>query len=275
MSHDPYGQRSQMEHATMVGTLHAQASMIWPLERPLLESIGLPGTGRVLDLGCGTGELTGRIARAWPELSVVGLDLFEGHLRLARGAHPPAEVPNVRFVAGDARATPWEDASFGAVTIRHVLQAVPDPEALLREARRLLRPGGLLYVLAEDYHALLFDVDDPAAARMFLDVAPGVRATGSDLLHGRTVPRQLRRIGFSEIRVRPLVVDTEGVSRETFAEMLRFWRDGYDTFIAEGLGGIDPAVVRARFNAIIDSVLDPERYAAWLLLAVVARKEGG
>src|SRR5205814_1672674 len=45
-----YGQQEQMEHPTMVGTLAAQIEMIWPLEKPLLERLGLPAARRVVDL---------------------------------------------------------------------------------------------------------------------------------------------------------------------------------------------------------------------------------
>src|SRR5436190_13225924 len=92
--HD-YGQQEQMEHPTMVGTLAAQIEMIWPLEKPLLERLGLPAARRVVDLGAGTCEASARIARSWPRLEVTAVDLFEGHLALGRRRNPVSEVPNL------------------------------------------------------------------------------------------------------------------------------------------------------------------------------------
>ena len=93
-----------------------------------------------------------------PDLAV-GVDLFRGHLRRAT---PPV-------VQGDGRRTPFREGTFDLVLVRHVLQAVPDPVAILREARRVLRPGGRIHLLVEDYSALLFDIGLGAPSRQLHD----------------------------------------------------------------------------------------------------------
>lgn len=271
MSDLEYGQQRQMEDATMVGTLEAQAEMIWPLERPLLERLGIGEAEQVADLGCGTGQFAGRLARAWPGLEVTGLDMFEGHLALAREEFPAAEHPNLQFVQGDARKTGWEAERFDAVTIRHVLHALPDVPAVLVEAMRILRPGGLLYVLDEDYAGLIFDTPGEDAQRLFFDATPALVPFGTNLFHGRAAFREVRAAGFAGVRVDPLVVDTLNTKRETFGRMLRYWRDGYAAFIADALGRPREDIVN-RFESLLLTVLDADRYACWLLFAVSARK---
>jgi SAM-dependent methyltransferase len=266
-----YGQQPQMEHPTMVGTLQAQAEMIWPLEKPVLERLGLPLAGSVLDAGTGIGEIAGRLAAEWRSLRVTGLDLFEGHLDRARKAFPSEKFPNLTFVRGDARTLPWPEETFGAVLVRHVLHALHDGDRLLSESMRVLKPGGLFYALAEDYMALLFDSDSDPARYLYLDAAPGMLRQGTDLLHGRSMFRRLTRLGFQEVRVDPIVVDTQNASRDSFARMLRFWRDGYAEHIAQAIGCSKTDVV-ARFDGQILSVLDHDRYACWMLLAVSGRK---
>jgi ubiquinone/menaquinone biosynthesis C-methylase UbiE len=266
-----YGQQDEMEHPTMVGTLRAQIEMIWPLERPLLERLGLPGAGSVVDLGAGTCEASGRIARTWPALRVTAVDLFEGHLALGRREHPPAQVPNLATLVSDARRLPVEDGSFGAAISRHVTHALPDPERLVAEAYRVLRAGGLLYLLAEDYAGVLFETDDREARDLYLDAAPGMLRHGTDLLHGRRAYGLLRAAGFQDVRVDPIVLDPTTCSRETFARMLRFWRDGYVGILGESLG-VPPEEVGRRFDGQISAVLDPGRWFGWWLLAVSGRK---
>ena len=73
------------------------------------------------------------------------------------------------------------------------------------------------------------------------------------------------------MRVDPIVVDTCNSSRETFARMLRYWRDGYAGFIAQALGRTSEEITR-RFDALILTSMDTERYACWLLFAVSGRK---
>lgn len=265
-----YGQQGPMEDPTMVGTLEAQAQILWPVERPLLERLGLPACRRVLDLGCGTGRIAGRLAAAWPRLEVLGVDLFEGHLAVARRDHPPERYPGLSFQQGDARSTGLASGSFDAVVIRHVLHALPDPDAVLREAVRVLRPGGLLYELAEDYQGLLVDSDDAAARSLFLDVAPGFRPLGTDLLHGRASFRRFRALGLADVRVDPVVADTLSAPRATWAAMFRCWRDGYADLKAQVLGVSEPEV-RRRYAGILAAVEDPDRWVGWWLLAVSGR----
>lgn len=264
-----YGQRSAMEDESMVGTLAAQAEMIWPIEKPLLQSLGLGHLRNALDLGCGTGEIAGRVASTWPHLEILGLDLFEGHLRVARERHPHARFPNLELRQGDAYATGLPDGAYDAVLVRHVLHALPDRAGLLAEARRVLVPGGLLYVLAEDYGGLLFDVDDAEAAMLFHHAREGLLERGTDLFHGRRALREVQAAGFEAARAHPLLVDTERTDRATFARMLGHWRDGYAGLIAETTGR-PVATIEAWFDTLAASVLDRERYACWLLLAVAA-----
>lgn len=255
----------------MVGTLQAQIEMIWPHERPILERLGVGRSMRLLDLACGTGRFLREVVRAWNHLEATGLDLFPGHLAVAQRDLEADGRGDVSLVAGDARATGLPSGAFDVVTIRHVLQAVGDPPAFLAEARRLLAPGGLVYTLVEDYQGLVVDASTEAGRRLFLDVEPVIRPTGTNLHHGRQAFRELRAAGFDDVRVHPIVVDTTNTSRATFARMLRFWRDGYVDFLAEHLGESKDAM-RARFDDQIAAVEDPERYAGWWLLAVSGRR---
>lgn len=274
MTERVYGQQEQMEAESMVGTLRAQAEMIWPHERPLLERWGFDQMRRIADLGCGTGEFAGRVASAWPLCTVTGLDLFEGHLEVARRTHPAQAHTNLTFLQGDARRTELAADRFDAVTIRHMLHAFSDVTQVLDEALRILRPGGLLYVLAEDYAGLIFDTPDKAAQHLFQDARSALLPHGTDLYHGRTAFRELRAAGCEEVAVERIVVDTCNTPREPFARMMRFWRDGYAAFIAES-GGYAAADISARFDALIATLEDPERYACWVLFAVTGRKPVG
>ncbi len=259
-----YGQRPAMEDDSMVGTLATQIEMIWPLEKRLLSTIGIDRATRLADLGCGTGEFSGRLKHALPKLEIAGIDLCESHLDRARAAYGDL---GIEFVQGDARQAPWTDASFDAVVIRHLLQAIGDSDVILDEATRILNPGGVLYVLAEDYAGILIDTADTSAQRLFHDAAPAVANTGTQLMHGRGAARELKELGYTDVHVRPLTVDTENTDRATFAAMFRYWRDGYAAFLANQLG-ITTEAIAAKFDSLADAVEDPSRYGCWLLFAV-------
>lgn len=255
------GQRRNMEDDTMAGTLACQAAVVWPQERELLARRHGAKWGRVLDLACGTGEILRRIRAEFAPRLAVGLDLFRGHL--ARASRP--------LVQGDGHRAPFADGSFDLVLVRHLLQALPEPVALLREVRRLLAPGGRVHVLAEDYATILFDVEDYGTADHFREVAPRFRAHGTDLYQGRRLLRHLREAGFRAIEIDPLLVDNQRCDREQLAGVFHWWCEGYAATLA-GLLGVEEAEVRRRFAAMIDNVRDPGRYAAWLLFAASAAR---
>jgi SAM-dependent methyltransferase len=107
------------------------------LESAVDAALALRGTEALLDMGCGPGDFLGRLRQAGHTGPLRGLDASAGMLDRARTAHP-----GVTFVAGDAQALPFADGTLDVVTARHMLYHVPDIAAALREARRVLKPGG-------------------------------------------------------------------------------------------------------------------------------------
>ncbi|MAY72968.1 MAG: SAM-dependent methyltransferase [Halomonas sp.] len=130
----------------------AMAETLWP---------HLPDDAeRILDLGCGPGDLTRRVAERYPDASVLGLDLSAAMLAQARqtlvqpaqvdqdaeqlrhdvSPHPRATVCD--WVCADAQAMPLADASLDLVISNLAIQWCPDLKQVLAELHRVLAPGG-------------------------------------------------------------------------------------------------------------------------------------
>ncbi len=119
------------------------------LNREFVRSLGLGAAGRVLDLACGTGTLTELVLEETRDRStVLGVDISRTSLALARrrlfGAGAAAgAAARVRLVAASADRLPVRDRSADAVLMGNAIHYFKDPDPLLDEVHRVLRPGGL------------------------------------------------------------------------------------------------------------------------------------
>ena len=112
----------------------------------------VPEPRRILDVGCGTGYLLGRLAARAPEAEgLAGIDAAPAMVKAARGA---ATDDRLRFVVGTAERLPWSAASFDLVVSTTSFDHWADQRAGLAQCARVLEPGGCL-VLADLFSALL------------------------------------------------------------------------------------------------------------------------
>jgi ubiquinone/menaquinone biosynthesis C-methylase UbiE len=157
-----------------------------PIHDAVLARLDDEDPDAVLDLGCGTGQLTRRLARRFPGADVIGVDASAGMLAEARaaGADGPA------LVHADALRLPFDPAAFDVVTCTESFHWYPDQAQALTEIRRVLAPGGHLIVVSI---ATVTGLGDDLVRRL-------TRATGQPVR--ALPPRRLRALlGRSGFRV--------------------------------------------------------------------------
>jgi len=253
-----------MADESMVRTLDAQARAIWPQESELIRRYKLPDDIRILDVGCGTGEASSRLAQLFPRAEVLGVDILDVSLARARSNYA-ALAPRVRFENQSAFELKERDQSYDLTVNRHVLHSVPHAERVLAELKRVTRSGGRLHLIPEDYGMLHFEriAPDP---REFWHEGPARfgAATETDLYVGRHAYRHLVELGLRDITMDYVIVDTLRVPRETFAQIITAWRDGY-TEVTARYSDLTEEQSRAYFDRMIANIRDPKGYAVWMV----------
>lgn len=127
-----------------------------PVIDEYLGLLNLPEGGCIVDIGSGTGGITRRIADRFPAASVMGL---EPSAALTQKAMDLAgDRPNLTFSVGDGAALDLEDAVADVAILHTVLSHVSNPEPLIAEAVRILRPGGTLVICDADFSKAMMGI---------------------------------------------------------------------------------------------------------------------
>ena len=153
----------------------------------------------VLDVGCGPGTITVDLARRVAPGRVVGLDAAAEVIEQAAALAADEQLQNVEFVVGDAYATGFADDSFDIVHTHQTLQHVADPVAVLRELRRVVKPGGVVAARDVDYAGTMVHPSTPGLERWASLYQLVHRSNGGEPDAGRRLREWAREAGFTEV----------------------------------------------------------------------------
>jgi ubiquinone/menaquinone biosynthesis C-methylase UbiE len=247
-----------------VDRLEAQAALAWHEEARLLGELGVDRAATLVEVGCGSGALLARLHGLAPSAELVGVEP-DGELRDLAVAH----VPSADVVDGAADALPLADASADAVVLRFVLQHLADPVAALREARRVLRPGGV--VVAIEVDGALWGLAQPSRPEVQAVQAKAWAAQarrGGNRMIGRRLHRLLAAAGFAEPELRLYGYHSDDLGLDAFAPLL----DPAST-LAQAVA--DGAITLADYGVAVDAYrrfrADPNAFVLLAGLLAFAR----
>jgi SAM-dependent methyltransferase len=187
-----------------------------------LNAMSIDTATTVLDMGCGTGVAARAIARR-PDFSgrVLGIDLSPTLAQTAaRLAADEGLRDRVEFRAGDSRRLDLGDGVFDAVVAHTLLSHVDDPLAVVREAARLVRPGGMIGLFDGDYASMTFGHADPAKGKAYDEAIISGVVTSPRVM--RQMPRLLQAAGLQLITSFSYVLAEVGKSD--------FWTPAIESF---------------------------------------------
>jgi ubiquinone/menaquinone biosynthesis C-methylase UbiE len=120
-----------------------------PITLPVIEKMQVEATDNVMDVGCGSGWLSRWLSKLVPEGRVVGMDISDEMIRIAR--RTSVDNDNILFIRGEVGEIPWEPNFFTKAISVESAYYWPDPTAGAKEIHRVLRPGGTAWILINYY----------------------------------------------------------------------------------------------------------------------------
>jgi ubiquinone/menaquinone biosynthesis C-methylase UbiE len=163
--------------------------------REFVRFLGVTPGMRVLEVGCGLGILAVEVAAAAERVRILGLERSSNQIAAA------VKDPRVNYVRGDAHQLGFGDASFDLVYARYLLEHVQNPAEVLREMRRVARPGARVAACENDISLLRLDPPCPESDKVWAAFQRYQTSLGGDGLIGRRLYRLFRSAGFSRIEL--------------------------------------------------------------------------
>ncbi|WP_141580839.1 class I SAM-dependent methyltransferase [Actinomadura sp. WMMA1423] len=178
-------------------------AMMGGFNQPLLDLAAIGGDESVLDIGCGTGQLTLLAARRAAQ--AVGVDISEPMVTRARADAAGQGIANARFDQADAEAHPFEEGRFDVVVSRGGVMFFSDPVAAFANIARALRPGGRMVFIVPQAGGPDSEYARATAALAPLMRRPSPAARGMGSLSDPARIRQvLGQAGLTDVDTRPV-----------------------------------------------------------------------
>jgi SAM-dependent methyltransferase len=230
--------------------LRLVSRVVAPATSALLDRIGIPEDAACLDVGSGGGDVTLELARRAPAGRVLGIDLDEGKLEIARKEARDAAVANVEYRRLDLFSADLP-GDFDVVHARFVLSHLVDPQAAAVVLVRALRPGGTLAVTDIEKRAAFCEPPHRSFDRYIELYSITARARGADPDIGPRLPSILARAGCSPVHVhveQPVGMSPEGYEGDVKLTAPITLEGISDAVVASGIAE------RSEVDAIVDDL---------------------
>jgi ubiquinone/menaquinone biosynthesis C-methylase UbiE len=190
--------------------------------REYLDAMDVDAADTVLDMGCGTGVVARTIARrANFSGRVTGIDLSPYLVKAARHLASEEGLGNcVEFRSGDTRDLDIPDGRFDAAVAHTLVSHVQEALTVLKEAARVVKPGGLITVFDRDYASMTFTLHDPVESKKYDEALINALVTSPRIM--RQMPRLIQQAGLEMMRMFPYTMVEVGKGD--------FWLSGIDAY---------------------------------------------
>lgn len=254
---------------TELSRLSMQADVAWALERSQLLANGLKPTDRVVDVGCGPGHLSCRIAGLVPTGSVVGVDTDAALLDQARTQAAAAGLDRVSFRQSWADGMPLATDSTDFGYARFLLQHVPRPVEVLKELARVVVPGGTVMIVDTDDGGILVHPEPPGLRALLHASEAGQARNGGDRHIGRKLSSHMAAAGLVDVKTTVVPFTSHMVGGPAWMQLCL----GFKTRVVAG-DDLTPDEVAIVLENVRTTLATPGSFAQTMVYVAVGRVAG-
>jgi ubiquinone/menaquinone biosynthesis C-methylase UbiE len=239
------------------------------LESNVYSNVDFSKQSRILEVGCGVGAQTAILLERFPNLKIQGIDASSKQIARAKKffqKHPARG--RVRLDVGDALNMPYDENEFDGAFVCWFLEHVQKPIEILRETRRTLKPGSVIYCSEVLNATLYLNPYSPATLQYWFAFNDHQWNLGGDPFVGAKLANYLLDAGFQNVttEVKTLYYDNRAPKRR--AEVIEYWT----SLLLSGAPGLLKAgkttaeTVRAMQKELADLKTDPDSvfFYSWI-----------
>jgi ubiquinone/menaquinone biosynthesis C-methylase UbiE len=268
-----YPGQDYFEDTSFIPILRAQTKLTWRHERDILPRHGMRPGIAMADICCGIGDFAVLAQKEFLPSRIVALDHSKPSLAYARNVAAEFGVTGIEYTYGDASEMLLEDNQFDFVSCRHSLQVFNQPELLLKELYRIVKPGGRVYITNEKNSHCLGEPRAQSIQWTYNELARLLSNFEIDVEFGPKSRRYLADTGFDDILVESFMVTNLDGDPQDFADIIAGWEKMFaDMAVRHGEAPEFIERFRQGFRDHIFAALHPKGYAGWPIWAASGRK---
>lgn len=196
-------------------------------EHTIYQNVNFSATKKVLEVGCGVGAQSEILLRRFPDLQLTGIDLSDKQLAAAGDSLGKLEFAKGRYSLHQMSAEDikFEAESFDGAFLCFVLEHVPDPRRVLSEVRRVLTPGGVIYITEVLNSSFFLDPYSPNVWKYWMAFNDYQYDNKGDPFMGAKLGNLLMQNGYRNIETEVKTWFLDNRHPQKRKEMIEFWSE--------------------------------------------------
>lgn len=244
-------------------------------EKSIYQNVDFFEAKEILEVGCGVGAQTEILLRRFPHLKLTGIDLNEKQLAVAHETMKNSFIPDDKysFQKMDAAKLSFESQKFDGAFICWLLEHVPEPQKVLSEVRRVLRPGSTVYITEVLNSSFFLDPYSPHVWKYWMEFNDYQFENSGDPFIGAKLGNLLLSLGFEDVQTETKTWHFDNRLPAKRKQAIELWSDllmsATDKLIAENI--VDEDTVEKAKEELASVASDPNAVFYYSFIQATAK----